>query len=294
MRVVVTGGSGRLGQFVLRELFSHGHQVSSIDTTKPRECLCPTSTIDLNKAHLLMEQCKDAEGVVHLARARFPYTESGFDSTTGRWEMPDVAGDAERFNHNVAITYNILAAAQAAGVKRFVCGSSLAVYGLYYTIREDVPDYLPIDEDHPRRPQDPYGISKLLGEELCAAFARKSEFQIASLRFSGIYTEAHRPLLIERKQNPTIRSTGALWSYIDVRDAARACRLALEANFSGHEAFNICAPTTIMDTPTRELVERYLPEVKRMRDGLEGNWCGYDTTKAAALLGFRPKHLMTG
>jgi nucleoside-diphosphate-sugar epimerase len=294
MRVVITGGSGRLGQFVVRELFSHGHQVSSIDTAKPRECLCPTATIDLNKTRPLMEQCKHAEGVVHLARERFPYTESGFNPTTGRWEMPEVAGDAERFNHHVAITYNVLSAAHASGVRRIVCGSSLAVYGFYYPIREDVPDYLPIDEDHPRRPQDPYGISKLLGEELCAAFARKSEFQIASLRFSGIYTEAHRPLLMQRRQNPTIRGTGALWSYIDVRDAARACRLALEASFSGHEAFNICAPTTIMDTPTRELVERYLPEVKRMRDGLEGNWCGYDTTKAAGLLGFRPKHLMTG
>lgn len=294
MRVLVTGGSGRLGQFVVRELFSHGHQVSSIDTTKPRECLCPTSIIDLTKARPLMEQCKDAESVVHLARQRFPYTESGFNPTNGRWEMPDVVGDAERFNQNIAITYNVLAAAHAAGVRRIVFGSSLAVYGLYYPVREISPDYLPIDELHPRCPQDPYGLSKLTGEELCAAFARKSEMQIASLRFSGIYTEAHRSLLIERKRNPTIRGTGALWSYIDVRDAARACRLALEATFNGHEAFNICAPTTIMDTPTRELVERYLPQVKRVRNGLQGNWCGYDMAKAETKLGFRAKHLMTG
>jgi nucleoside-diphosphate-sugar epimerase len=291
MRIVVTGGSGRLGQFVVRELFSHGHQVSSVDTTQPRERLCPTATFDLRKVQPLIENCRDADGVIHLARRRFPYTESGFNSRLQLWEMPDIAGDAERFNDNVAMTQNVLAAAYAAGVKKVVCGSSLAVYGFYYPVRELAPDYLPVDEIHPRRPQDPYGLSKLVGEELCDGFAHKCEMQIATLRFSGIYTEAHTSLLMERKNNPTIRGTGALWSYIDARDAARACRLALEANFQGHEAFNICASTTILDTPTRELVQRYLPQVKRVRDDLEGNWCGYDTNKAAAVLGFQARHI---
>lgn len=289
MRVVVTGGSGRLGQFVVRELFTHAHQVSAVDTVKPRECLCPTDVVDLTNAAPLIEHFKNADAVIHLARQRFPYTESGFNSSTQRWEFADVAGDAARFNANVAMTNNVLAAAQAAGVKKIVCGSSLAIYGLYYPVTDLQPDYLPIDEAHPLRPQDPYGLTKLVGEKLCDAVNQRSGMPIASLRFSGIYTEEHRALLAERKKQPTIRGTGALWSYIDVRDAARACRLALEADFTGHQTFNICAPETIMDISTRELVSRYLSQVKDLREGLDGRSSGYAVFKAKSVLGFEAK-----
>ncbi len=275
-----------MGQYVVRELFIHSHAVLSLDSVKPRECLCPTYTVDLGKFTSLLDHFKNADAVVHLARVRFPYTESGFDAAKQRWEFSDSAGDAERFNQNVAMTNNVLATAQACGVERIVCGSSLAVYGFYYPTTELPPDYLPVDEDHPRRPQDPYGLTKLVSEQLCDAMAVKSGAKIASLRFAGVYTEAHRPMLRERSTNPTIRGTGALWSYIDARDAARACRLALEADFTGHHAFNICAAETIMGAPTRELIAKYLPGVKELRDGLDGRSSGYSTAKAKRMLEF--------
>ena len=285
MRVLVTGGSGRLGQAVVRELFTHGHQIAVLDVVKPRECLCPTYAIDLSKTRGLEPHFKSLDGVIHLARQRFPYTENGFNPAAQQWEFPDTIADAERFNLNIAMTSNVLAAAQAAGVKKIVCGSSLAVYGFYYPLVRLQPECLPIDEDHPLCPQDPYGLTKLVGEKLCDAMSLKSGAQIASLRFSGIYTEAHRVMLSERKNKPLVRGTGALWSYIDARDAARACRLALEAEFSGHEKFNICAADTLMDTPTAELVKKYLPEVKFMRP-IEGRGSGYDVAKAKRMLSF--------
>ncbi len=77
-----------------------------------------------------------------------------------------------------------------------------------------------------------------------------------------------------------------------MRDAAVACRLAVERNFSGHEAFNICVPKTMMKEPTLELVQRYLPQVKLVKSGLQDNWCGYDAGKAERSLGFRAAHLL--
>jgi nucleoside-diphosphate-sugar epimerase len=289
MRVVITGGSGRLGQYLVRELFTHNHAVAALDAIKPRECLCPTYTVDLMRIDSFIDHFNNADAVVHLARVRFPYTENGFNLAKQKWEFADIRGDADRFNRNLTITNNVVAAAQACAVKKLVCGSSLAVYGLYYPATDLQPAYLPIDEDHPLRSQDPYGITKLVGETLGDALSQKTGAQVASLRFAGIYTEAHRSMLLERKNNPLARGTGSLWSYIDARDAARACRLALEADYGGHQAFNICAPSTIMDMPTRELIARYLPGVTDLRGRLDNRASGYSVVKAKTMLGFEAR-----
>jgi nucleoside-diphosphate-sugar epimerase len=292
MKIVVTGGAGRLGRYVITELIGHGHDVLSIDTVAATEQACSSLAVDLGEVKGLFSVFEGANAVMHLARIPFPYTANGFDPASGLWQIPDVAGDTERFCHNVTITYNVLIASLEAEVKRIVSGSSLAVYGLYYPCRPNAPDYLPIDEKHPLMPQDPYGMTKLVGEKLCDSFARKKEIQIASLRFAGIATDEQHPVLLERRKDPLCRGTGALWSYIDVRDAATACRLAVERDFSGHEAFNICAPKTIMKEPTLELVQRYLPQVKLINSELKDNWCGYDAGKAESILGFRAVHLL--
>ena len=115
---------------------------------------------------------------------------------------------------------------------------------------------------------------------------RQRPVAIFRLRFSGVYTEAHRRLILERKEKPLIRGIGALWTYIDARDAARAYRIALEAKFSGHQAFNICASETFMEAPTAELVKKYLLEVKLTRP-ISGRESGYDVAKARRMLGFQ-------
>ncbi len=291
MKTIVTGGAGRLGRYVIEKLRAHGIEVAAVDVEKPAETKCEFIAADLTDVGKLRKIFAGAGAVVHLARRRFAYTESGYDAATGTWKTPDVAGDAERFNHNTAMIYNVLATAAEVGVKKAVCGSSLAVYGFYYPAAAAAPEYVPIDEKHPRRPHDPYGLSKLVGEHMCDAFVRKTPIRIASLRFSGIYAPENARVLAERRKNPVIRGGGALWSYVDVRDAAAACCCALEADFSGHEAFNICAPTTIVDEPTAELVRRFLPQAKNIDARLEGNASGYATAKAERMLGFKARHL---
>jgi nucleoside-diphosphate-sugar epimerase len=290
MKIVVTGGAGRLGRLTTKELLANGHDVLAIDKTAISDPICPSSVVDLSQAQELASLFKRAEAVIHLARRRFPYTSNGFDAASRTWKIPDVFSDAENFTYNVAISYNVVAAAFAAGMKKLVMGSSLTIYGFYYPTRFAVPEYLPVDEAHPLSPQDPYSLSKLAGERICDAFARRSDMQIASLRFAGISADLTQQNLLERRKNP-LRWAGPLWTYIDVRDAAVACRVAVERDFFGHEQFNICAPNTIMTTPTLELAKEYFPSVK-LRASLEGNWSGYDCKKARDLLGFTAIHLL--
>ncbi len=287
MRVVVTGSAGRLGQRVTELLSRRGHEVVPLDLAAGNA----DGTVDLTDPDAARRALEGAEAVVHLARDRFPYTEQGlFDRATQTWQTPDVAGDSRRFQRNVAMTYNVLAVGTSLGIRRLVMGSSLAVYGLYYPLRPALPDYLPIDEDHPRRPQDPYGLSKLAGEELCEAFARRSDARIASLRFAGIADANVYQRLANRGNDPMIRGFGSFWSYIDVRDAATACLLALEAAFEGHQAFNICAPTTYLTVSTRALLQRHVPDVRQVAFETDENYCGYTSDKAREALGFSARY----
>ncbi len=290
MKVVVTGASGVIGRPLAAELERHGHAVTGVDLLPAVPAPGHFVSADLGDVEQVDRVIKGADAVVHLARIPFPYTADGYDAATRTWRKPDYRGDAALFNRNLTMTGNVIAVARATGVRKIVIGSSFAIYGLYYPSRPMLPDYLPIDENHPRRPDDPYSLTKLLGEQLADAVAATSDLQIASLRFPGVSRENLHA--VARQKDPMARGIGGLWTYIDARDAATACRLALEAEFGGHEAFNICAATTFMTTATDELLQRYLPGVRCRKRFPQYNWAGYDSSKAETLLGFKARHLV--
>jgi nucleoside-diphosphate-sugar epimerase len=273
MKIIVTGGSGNLGRHVVRDLQAAGHQVLSLDRVRPSEPLCPSWDADLRHIGHVYEALSGAEGVIHLAA----------------YQAPNLAPDSETFDNNVSATYNVFKAAADLRVPHVVFASSVAAYGFIYAPSMRVPDYLPLDEQHPCRPQDPYGLSKVFGEQVADAFASMQPMSVASLRFPGVIFDLTYASFPERWKEPT-RRLGGFWSYIDARDAARACRLAVEATLNGHEVFNVAAPTSSMPLPTDELVRRHLPELRSLKEGLVSNWSGMDSSRFEQRFGFRARH----
>jgi nucleoside-diphosphate-sugar epimerase len=284
MRIVITGVAGLIGREAARAFMARGHDVLGVDRVALDDANVESVVGDLADTVAVAGLLRGAGALVHLARARFPYTAGGLAADGRTWAKPDVIADSARLSANVDMTASVLSAAAAAGVSRVVLGSSLAAYGFYYPSRPMQPLYAPIDEQHPLLPDDPYGLSKAIGERLADGFAARGGLQIASLRFPGVAGADHARFL--RAQDPAVRGYGGLGTWIDARDAARACVLAIETVFTGHEAFNICAPETLLAEPTANLLARLYPALADIRMTAPGSWAGYDPGKARRMLGF--------
>lgn len=274
MKVVVTGGSGLAGAFIVGDLVEHDYTVLSVDRIKPTPPVSPYRLADLQDLGQVYDCLDGADAVVHFAAIPRPV-----------FDPDDVV-----FQTNVMTTFNVLEAATRLRVPRVVLASSMSVLGYPFYYHYFAPDYVPMDEQHPLKPQDPYALSKVVGETIAQAFARRSRMTVVSLRLAWIHTpETFKQQLVPLWDKPR-EGASNLWSYIDARDAAQACRLALNADLKGHEPFFIAAPNTFMQTPTAELVRRYYPKSKMPAD-----WPGtpalLSTAKAERLLGFRAEHL---
>lgn len=273
MKITVTGSGGRFGRHVVQNLAAAGHDILGVDRVADLS-VRPSWVCDLGHAGDLFEAFAGAEAVVHLAAI----------------PAPNLAPDSVTFNNNASATYNVLKVAADLKIRKVVVASSIAAYGFLYARKLPQPKYLPLDEDHPCHPTDLYGLSKVVGETIANSFAAQTEASIVSLRLPGINFDPEFGLVKERLRNPRYRMPG-FWTYIDVRDAAEACRLALEAAPAGHTIFNAAAPSSNMREPTDDLLKRYLPSVKKNKAGLVGNWSGMDSSKIERVLGFRARHV---
>ena len=271
MKVAVTGGSGLAGAAVVSHLVEQGSEVVSIDCAQPVSPLAEYRLVDCTDLGQVFSACRGVDAIAHLAAIPRPIHHT-----------PD-----QVFRTNVISTFNVFEAAAALEIPRVVYVSSMSVLGLPFSYTPINLAYLPIDEAHPHAPQDAYALSKALGEDIATAFVRRmaGRLSVVSLRFPWIHTpETFKSVLAPLWDDPGAGATN-LWGYIDTRDVAQACRLALEAVISGHEAFYISAEDTFMKTDSAALTRQYYPQAS-LRSRLSGNQSLFDSSKAQARLGY--------
>ena len=271
-KIVVTGGSGKAGRVVVRDLLEHGHEVRNVDRVPSPESYNPDTPVpflpaDLTDFGQTLEALDGADAIVHLAAIPSP-------------------GHATRdvvFRNNITSTHTVFSAAERLGVPRVVWASSETTLGLPFDIP---PDHAPVDEQHVR-PESSYALSKVLGEEMARQFHRWSGIPFVGLRFSNVMERADYERFPSYWDNPQLRKWN-LWGYVDESHVAQSCRLGLEADIAGAEAFVIAAADTVMRRPSRDLMAEVFPGVP-VRDRVDGHATLLGIDKARRVLGYSPE-----
>lgn len=286
-RVIVTGGSGKLGRATVAHL-SKSWEVISIDTRRPPG-ISEDGKTGLNGAYRLVEVDLEDMGSVYEAFHSTDMGYAGIDAVVHLAAIPSPGqtSSSRQFRTNVMSTYNVLEACRKLGIKNIVLASSETLIGIPFDPHP--PTYLPIDEATPRRPESAYSLSKLVGETIAEEYTRwDPTAKIVSLRFSNVMLPAEYATFESWQEDPHLRYWNA-WGYIDARDGAQAVDKALKKDFTGHHQYLIAASDTCMRTPNEELVKHSFPNVKYSpTKGPNDTLLSID--KAKEELGFDPQH----
>ena len=267
MRIVVTGGSGKAGRWVVRDLREHGHDVLNADVVDDGSAHGLWVRADLTDLGSALEVVSGADAVVHLAAI----------------PAPELRPAGETFRINALSTYNVFSAAVQQRVERVVWASSETVLGLPF---DDPPAFAPIDETHPPRPETSYALSKLVGETLADQLARQSGIPFLGLRISNIMEPDDYAGFGAWQEDPAVRRWN-LWGYVDARDVAQAVRLGLEADIRGAEVCIVAAADTCMAADSADLLAQEFPTVDVTR-AITGRETLLAIDRARSLLGYAP------
>ena len=268
-RIVVTGGSGKAGRWVVRQLREAGHDVLNVDVAHDGAAHGLTVLTDLTDLGQCHEVVAGADAVVHLAAI----------------PAPDIRPAGETFRNNAMSTYNVFAAAVERGVRRVVWASSETVLGLPF---DEPPAFAPIDETHPPRPETSYALSKLTGETMAQQFARRTGVPFVGLRISNIMEPPDYARFETWQDDARVRKWN-LWGYVDARDVAQAVARSLEADVRGAEVAIIAAADTCMRRPSADLMAEVYPGVE-LRRPLDGRETLLAIGHARDVLGYAPEH----
>ncbi len=274
-KVAVTGAGGKVGHQVIKELKENGYNVLAITKT-PAGFWEEEVSLDIRNYNQLENALKDCDGLIHLAAIPTPVNND----------------DSLVLETNVVGSHNVMRAAGENNISRLALASSDCTLGFTFSKNKPDPLYLPVDENHPLKPDDSYGLSKVLMERTAEAMVQRyPHMSIASLRITHVANkEEYKPGANFHSwiKNPDLGPKN-LWSYIDNRDVARAFRTAIETDLGGHEVFFVTAENTRCELPTGDLIEKYCPDVK-LKTEITGHMSLEDTTKAEKILGFKPRY----
>lgn len=275
--VLVTGGSGKAGAYVVQELAAAGYTVTNLDQRR----------LDgLPGQFIKVDLCSSGEVYDAFAQVRPDYV-------CHVAANPAPSGDPRQtvFANNTLSTYHVLQAAGDFGVQRLVYASSEMATGWLTT--SQLPQRLPFAEEDRATTPNAYALSKYLGEVIADSLAvRYPQMPIVSLRINNVITPETYTWLADRRAAYPHGGSGNFWSYIDVRDVASAFRCALAAETTGHEVFLIAAADTCLDVPLRKaLVDRHGEAVLERLAPEHGEYQSvFDCRKAERLLGWRAAH----
>ncbi len=276
MRVVVTGGSGKVGRACVKALIERGYQVFNLDIAPPKEQLCPFIQIDLSDYGQVMEalsavddRYKGVDGIVHLAAI----------------PAPGIRTNAVTFHNNSTSSYNVFEAARKLNIKNIVWASSETVLGLPFNVP---PPYVPVDEEYVGRPESAYSLAKFLDEQMAQQFCRwDADLKMIGLRLSNVM-EPHDYARFPSFDADARARKWNLWGYIDARDAAQAIWRSLEHKATGCEVFIIANADTVMSRSNAELMAEVFPEVPFKRE-VGANETLLSIDKARRVLGYEPQ-----
>jgi nucleoside-diphosphate-sugar epimerase len=274
MRIVVTGGNGKAGQWVVRELASAGHEVINFDLAARPDlelpgAFCRVDLTDAGQTYDALAQFRP-DGIAHLAANPSPSGQARIDV----------------FDNNVISAHNLMQAASDLGVRRVVYASSEMATGLLTD--GVVPAQIPFDESERRPSPNAYALSKFISEVIADTLTlAHPDTAWVGLRINNVIPPDGYDRFRAEWDDPSL-SRANFWSYIDARDVGTAYRAALEGSSSGHEVCLIAAADTRARKPLRELMAEYYDGYSTFADDYQDPQSAFSCTKMRTLFGWTP------
>ncbi len=292
MKILVTGVSGRLGPFVVKDLEAAGHELVLSSRREPPEEIrhWPWRQGDITQFEdcLRMLAGGGFDAVQHLAAQPSP---TDHPDLRKQAEAQGISFDAT-MKSNIMGTYYLLQAALTYDVGIFVMTGSNCALGHGYRI-SDRPfpfHYLPVDEAHPSDVEDSYSYTKLAGEELLASYTRAYGMRTHMVRAAGICDAARRRAMADNLK-PATGWNPWLWCWVGSEDVASAHRLLMEkaSEIEPHGVYFCNADDSTALEPSSELVKRFKAELLPLVQELAGHASFLSNQRLRDTVGWAPR-----